>query len=341
MTIEGTQATPATPEQKVSELLAVNARANQDSFVTENDIRVEDSDSAENMQADGNKTREPKGDGRAAGVDPEHELAAVDGAGAETPIDDEVTPLTNKPKDETKDKPPEGENEQIGHDEPAKFDVAAIAEKLGIEPAEVYQIEIPLGQDREPITIGQFKDHVQDLLNVDDARDALETRQAEHEAAVLRDQQETLAIINALGENLTPQLRQLASEQYQTHISQQRALMLSMVPEWSDAQRYAADRSDIFDTLTAQYPVSETQLSAQQEAVTVLMMRDLARFWRREKQMNAERKRIPKVPRRPGKQPRQATKAEAQKAQLIQQAAASSDYRDKVAAVKRVMQRNE
>lgn len=332
---------PATPEQKVSALLRGSAERSQSAEGKNNVKRMDASrNDAEHMQADHDETERASDEREQAHGGPELEPGGAGSRAAEPAADDAETPISEKPERIA------GETDQAGdvegvHEESPKFNIEAIAEKLGIEPAEVYQIEIPLGQDREPITLGQFKDHVQDLLNVDDAREALENRQAEHEASVLRDQQETLAIINALGENLTPELRQMAAQQYQTHMTQQRALMLQMLPEWRDAERYAADRSDMFETLTSHYPVSETQLSAQQEAVTVLMMRDLARFWRREKSIDAERKRIPKVPRRPGKEPARTSKRGASKHQQIQQAAASSDPRDKVAAVKRLLAERE
>ncbi len=296
-----TAETQLSPEAQIGQLLRGNETTNREEFTEREDVTT-DANDAPDPQIEGGTEPEPEPE---PAQEPEPESAAPDD-----------------------DSAPESEPEPD-----VAFDLTAMAEKMGVEISELYDIEIPLGGEREPITLGQFKDHVQELFTVEERQTALEGQKIEHENAVIRDQQELLAMINESGVELSPQLRQRANEAAQHHAQQQRELLFTSLPTWRDQAVYQNDRAEMVETLNGVYGISEAQIGSTTEAVLIKMMHDLTRFHRMFGEADANAKRIPKVPRRPGKKRRQVAKAEQDKTNIINQGATSKDPYDKARAV--------
>ena len=67
------------------------------------------------------------------------------------------------------------EGENPADDEPETSTLKALAEKLGVEPSDLYKVKIGL-PDGEQMTLGQMKDRVQALTDLDTEKQQL-TRQ--------------------------------------------------------------------------------------------------------------------------------------------------------------------
>jgi len=307
------------PALKVQALLEQNASSNREGFVSQPDVTIDAPDQEQEQSA-----------ARSEPEHPEPEQSEQTDHSQESEQDDAEP---DQP-DHDADAP---DHDQADQGEPLALDIASLAEKLDVPVADLYAMEIPLGGDREPITLGQFKDHVQDLYTVEDRQEALEAQKIEHENQVLQDQQELLAMINESGVELTPELRSRAAQAQQIHASQQRELLFSAIPAWKDnPETYQRDRAAMVETLGNEYGLTEAQIGAQGEAVTIKMMHDLTRLLRMERLSNAAAKKVPKLPRRPGKPRRQSAKSQKQ-SEVVAAGRAATDPYDKAQAVKALL----
>lgn len=294
--------------EQVAALLRQNETANREAFLEREDVE-HDAGSEDGADDTGDGSQEAA------------EVAALD-----------ASDHTGETGDESIDEGADdsAESEQSEH-ENLGVDWAGLAEKLGVTEAELYQIEMPMRNGREPVTFGQMKDSESDRLNLEQRRSEFEDARSEHEASVLRDQQDAMAIINALGDRVTPELVQLASARHSKHLDQQRELLLTAIPEWRDREAYSRDRQEIISTLAGRYAVTEQQIAAQTEAVYIQMMRDLARLLNEKKASKAQAKKVRRSPTRPGRKVA-AAKPNARQT-IIQTGKESSDPGDKVKAV--------
>ena len=121
----------------------------------------------------------PEGEQSQAPADELPDVPSVVGEG-------EVPPVEAQPD------PPEAETPV---EVPASLD--ELAEKTGLSKADLYKVEIPLdGENR--ITLGEFKDRVKDLRNVDELRAQVEDKQSEDIKARVQFQQEMQQVAVAL-----------------------------------------------------------------------------------------------------------------------------------------------
>jgi hypothetical protein len=122
----------------------------------------------------------------------------------------------------------------------------ALAEKLGVEAADLYALTIPLGGDGESMTLGQLKDLAKESKDLDVQR-AVHEEAVESARVTQRRDREELELLVAMipPAMLTPSMidkARSAGEKYQT---EQAALLAELVPEWRDTAAYTADRAEM------------------------------------------------------------------------------------------------
>lgn len=120
----------------------------------------------------------------------------------------------------------------------ASTDFAALAERLGIEPAELYEIEIPMSNG-DPVTFGALKDLYQDRETAQAEIAASKVQLNERESAVLQDQSLFAMARQEMGQHMSPELEDRLRGRQETHDRFQRQQMLASIPEFADESVFA------------------------------------------------------------------------------------------------------
>ena len=109
----------------------------------------------------------------------------------------------------------------------------ALAEKSELTVKELYAVEIPLGDDGSTVTLGEFKNRVKDLKQVDGllARSEVDIASAEREIMVQRD---ALTIAHARAGLSEADLTEAANARA-SYVSRETALAMLAIPSWRDS----------------------------------------------------------------------------------------------------------
>ena len=245
--------------------------------------------------------------------------------------------------------PQPGELDEQEHDEPESVeDVAAsdeaddaavtlkdLAERLNLEAADLYDVDIPLGKG-ESTTLGELKDAFKEYGPVQEAREAIDKQRDEYERSIMQ----TRAELNGILAIIPPELRQAVIENGRQYNSQwettQREQVLEAIPDWKDPDKLAKDR-DAIVSVGAEYGFSEPEMQYTNDARTLRMLRDFTRLKAEVAEMKAAAKTKRNAPTAPGKQnTRRLTQRRLKDA--LANARQSSDMGEKRKAVQYLMQ---
>lgn len=218
-------------------------------------------------------------------------------------------------------KHPEKEPEQEPEREletPDGEDVIDVAEELAEAIPEAvidYDLDIPMPDGRESMSLGAMKDRVTEL-------ERSESQMIERENNLMRQQDEINMLMNQVGE-LPPELRQQASQKQQQHMAKERDAMLKAIPEWSDRETYDRDRVGIVE-VGKQYGFSELEIGQIMDHRVVKFMRDYSRLSKNAKdaeRLPAQIKKASKV----GSKPRRTTKKSTQDTMVAEAISSGND----------------
>jgi len=224
----------------------------------------------------------------------------------------------------------EPEAVQAEEEEPPRVTVKDLAERLGLEPRDIYdELEIPLG-DGQSVTLGEWKDRVKELRAVDLERDQVKQSRESYERDLMRTRQEVNALMALIPEQARAQLIHQARERSTAYEAEQRKAVLDAIPDWQNPDRLAADREAIV-AMGAEFGFSEQEITWTQDARTVRMLHDFMRLRERVASIDIESKRQAAVTKKSAPGTKQAKGRKL--AQVIAKAKASGDRRDKEAAV--------
>ena len=241
-----------------------------------------DSDAGETPGEDGGEQiqeQDVRGDGSGAGALGEPE--SIDAASVE---DD-----TEGAEDTDND----GESDSEA-DEPV--DISYLAETLGVDKSEVYDIEVRIDDDTS-VTLGQLKDNFIESGPVVEARREL----AQQTDKFQRDVMTTKTHINMMmAAAVTPQEQALldrmlkaAAGNTEQWNSEQDRILKDTLPAWDDVATRQQDMADIA-ALGSEYGFSKPEIEATKDARTLRLLRDAARDRKRlaEMQDPAKRKHV-------------------------------------------------
>lgn len=212
-----------------------------------------------------------------------------------------------------------------------------VAERLNLEAADLYDVEIPLGKG-EAVTLGELKDAFKEYGPVKEAQEKIASQKDEYERSIMQ----TRAELNGILAVIPPELRQSILEsgrQYNANWeTQQREQALEAMPEWKDPDQLAKDRDAIVD-VGAEYGFSAAEMQYTNDARTLRMLRDFTRLKAQVAEMNAAAKTKRKAPSAPGKQnTRRLTQRRLKDA--LANAKSSTDFREKQKAVQYLIGNN-
>ena len=161
--------------------------------------------------------------------------------GAPAPQDESPTEPAGEPIDE----------EIGGGDAVDDLDTLAmdgLAERAGLSLEELFAVELPLGDERDPITLGTLKDRFTELARVDDSRNLLDEQRTSFENDMIRSKQELAAVVAQLPQ-LPPGLVQQALAAQQQTLDDEREKLRAIKPEWKDPETFRAAQDDILEAI--------------------------------------------------------------------------------------------
>lgn len=181
------------------------------------------------------------------------------------------------------------------------LDVAGLAEKLGVDPAKLYEVRVPLPNAAEPVTLGQLKDAWQDAQAIEAQRSEVTKLRGEWHADQLRQQRELDEILTAIRpEAISPELRGAVEKVNRERLSREAEALLRTVPEWADSKTRETDLAGMAATLST-YGITRTDLDALTDHRVLRAFRRLAQLERA-----VEAKPVPRQPPRAQQAPRRS-----------------------------------
>lgn len=232
--------------------------------------------------------------------------------------------------DGVEDDPQAGEGEA---DSPVN--IAALAEHLGVDASDVYELEVPLGDDMDPVSLGELKDAFKEYGPVKEARQANQKQRDDYERMVLATRHELNQVMHLIPENIRGAILQEARDRNQHWQNEQEQTVLEAIPDWADADKRATDRAAIVE-LGADYGFSESEMTFTQDARTLRLLRDMAGYRRELEEMRTAAKREPGRANKPGKPAPTQTKSRKLRA-AISRAKAQPTHNNQVAAVSQLL----
>lgn len=178
---------------------------------------------------------------------------AIEALLAGNPGEAPTGPLEGEAPEGTSDTPDAAEGVSDEQDEPTGHEgpltVSAVAEKLGIEAKDVYNLEVSTG-DGEAVTLGKLKDAWQDRQQAARETARREASLDERETALTADSILYSQLGGDLEKALTPQMRQALVQRAQQSQTRERERALAAMPELRDQSVFEGFRSDLVKMLT-------------------------------------------------------------------------------------------
>jgi len=120
----------------------------------------------------------------------------------------------------------------------------ALAEKLGLDPADLYQLRIPMGGDGSTMSLGELKDIAKGAHEIEASKLAFDEAVATERRTLQKDREDIQSLIGMLPrEALTPAMIEHARRGAAEYVDQQGRILAELVPEWRDPKVYADDRA--------------------------------------------------------------------------------------------------
>lgn len=138
------------------------------------------------------------------------------------------------------------------HDDPSKppQTVEALSKRLGLKPEQVYAIKVPMPNGAEALTLGDMKDRVAELVDLDTREMQFDQRRIRQEGDLLRAQAEMRDIMALLPPDVVQKLPGLTEKVRKRHVETQtreRQLTLQHIPEWQDEKRCTQDMQGMIE----------------------------------------------------------------------------------------------
>jgi len=223
---------------------------------------------------------------------------ATDGADDGDKVSDNDVPTgTAEPEtlDTEQHNPEAGVDDDTAPSAPGDTDdvvtLADLAKHLELEPSDVYEMQIPIGEG-VTATLGQLKDEFKEYGPAKEYKQALEQDRGEFEKQVLQTRAELNAIVSAIPNEMRESIITAGREHQAQWAKQQETAVLEAIPDWQDADKRAKDRALIIE-YGAEYGFSEPEMTYTQDARTLRMLRDFATMRRELQEMRAAAKAKP------------------------------------------------
>jgi len=209
-----------------------------------------------------------------------NEVNSLDASAAEVPEThtsktDQIAELLRRPQPDAEQAPEVGPSAE---DQPAeKWDVASVAERLQVDAAKLYDLEIPLA-DGEKLRLGDLKDRLKAQTAFESERQAHVQERGNFKADEIRAQRELEQLLAGIPrDQIKPELVQAWEGQQRERFSREQEALFRKVPEWSDPERRAQDKGRL-EKAAGDYGFSPAELGQVLDHRFLVMLRDLAQL---------------------------------------------------------------
>jgi hypothetical protein len=156
---------------------------------------------------------------------------------------------------------------------PETLDV--LSKRLGLKPEQVYNVKIPLADGAEPLTIGQLKDRVGELVDLETRETQFEERRMRVEGELLRSQAEIRELVAMIPkQHINPEIVNKIRERHNANMNFERRMTLEHIPEWRDEKRAAEDLEGMIGLL-GEYGFDKNFIATVHDHRAIKFIRDM------------------------------------------------------------------
>jgi hypothetical protein len=125
-----------------------------------------------------------------------------------------------------------------------------LAGKLGIELNDLYNLEVSLSEDGEPVTIEQLKDSYKGKASYELEQAEWEERKLDQERELMRAQNELTEILSMLPKNaVKPEVLEGIRSRHSKQVAEEKRLTLEVIPEWKNEDKRLEEISGMSEQL--------------------------------------------------------------------------------------------
>jgi hypothetical protein len=150
-----------------------------------------------------------------------------------------------------------------------------LSKRLGFKPEQIYNVKIPLADGAEPLTIGQLKDRVGELVDLETRETQFEQRRIQSEGELLRSQTEIRELLGMIPkEHIKPEVVNKIRLRHEDNMKRERIATLEHIPEWRDEKRRVEDLQGMI-AFTKEWGFDEGFLATVSDHRAVKFIRDM------------------------------------------------------------------
>lgn len=163
------------------------------------------------------------------------------------------------------------------NDDPSKppetFEV--LSKRLGLKPEQLYNVKIPLAAGAEPLTIGQLKDRVGEVVDLETRETQFEQRRMRSEGELLRAQAEIREILAMVPrEHIKPEIVDKIRKRHDANMARERQMTLEHIPDWQDEKRRGEDLEGMI-AFMGDYGFEDTFIGTVSDHRAIKFIRDM------------------------------------------------------------------
>jgi hypothetical protein len=150
--------------------------------------------------------------------------------------------------------------------------------KLGMTAENAYKIKIPMRDGLEPMTLGELKDRVSEVVDLEQRELQFDQHRRDREGELLRAENEVRELMQLIPrEQLKPELVERMRGQHESTMRRERTLTLQHIPEWRDDSKRLADIEGMSE-LAQSYGFPESFITTVVDHRALKMLRDFFRM---------------------------------------------------------------
>jgi hypothetical protein len=178
--------------------------------------------------------------------------------------------------------------------------ISDMADEMGVDAKELYELSVAFDDDGEPMTIGAMKDRIKEVRDFERSRDDFEDYRTDSMNEVLSARQQIDGVMQRIMSTIPKETLEHHFgdyiQQHQQRVGEARKQLREFFPEWSDASRQASDREALDAHLTT-YGFTKFEVDNMQDArlirFAVHAMRLKDRYDRMKAQLSQYRDKVP------------------------------------------------
>ena len=204
------------------------------------------------------------------------------------------------------------------------------ADEASEAPQVDYDLEMPMPDGMENMTVGQLKDHFRDHQNLQQERDDWEAQYSEQQLELMAARRQLVELADML-QDVKPEVVDHVQQMIGRNDEQEAELLLKTFPAWSDPDKKAAARAEQLETFK-QYGFSEWEYSSIKDHRVIKALHDLSQYRKREAAGKAKREELKSTVPKGQKTVQRKQSAAQERAALINRAKRGNET-DKLAAM--------